>query len=259
MILDNNLGGDCGYAKELLRRIAEMPFLAIGVQFSIECLRDDEFVDLLAKAHVRMAFLGMESLNAESLAGVRKRQNRVEEYRAAFDKLHRRGILTFTGLMFGLEEDTAKYYADLPHRLEEAGTCVILPSISIPIYGTPWYAEVVASGRLLDTDLSHYDGDHVVFRHPHLTAGQIVGAYKEVNRKFYGWKSIMKRWWRFMKVQERMESRRGFALRLVVDTIIYFKLTIFQKDHARKRVLADLACRPFREGVPDRSPVVEAA
>ncbi|HWT79429.1 MAG TPA: radical SAM protein, partial [Candidatus Methylomirabilis sp.] len=90
MILDNNLGGNLEYAKQLLRAIAPLKFWAIGGQFSIECLRDDDFVNLLAAARCRMAFIGMESLNAGSLAGVQKRQNKVGEYHALFSKLHRR-------------------------------------------------------------------------------------------------------------------------------------------------------------------------
>jgi radical SAM superfamily enzyme YgiQ (UPF0313 family) len=114
MILDNNLGGDMKYAKELLHEVAKLNFWAIGAQFSIECLRDDDFVEALAAAHCRMAFIGMESLNTASLAGVQKRQNKVEEYKAAFEKLHRRGILTFTGFMFALEEDTLEYSRRCP-------------------------------------------------------------------------------------------------------------------------------------------------
>lgn len=70
MILDNNLGGDVKYAKELLHEVAKLNFWAIGAQFSIECLRDDDFVEALAATHCRMAFIGMESLNTASLAGV---------------------------------------------------------------------------------------------------------------------------------------------------------------------------------------------
>ena len=88
--------------------------LGIGAQFSIECLRDDEFVDALAAARCRMAFIGMESLEPKSLAGVQKRQNKVAEYREAFERLHRRGILTFTGLMFALDEDSTAYYTTPP-------------------------------------------------------------------------------------------------------------------------------------------------
>lgn len=243
MILDNNLGGDLKNAKNLLREIAKLDFWGIGTQFSIECLRDDEFVDLLAKARCRMAFLGMESLNDKSLLGVQKRQNKVREYKECFAKLHRRGILTFTGLMFALDDDTAEYYETLSQRLDEVGTCVILSSISIPIFGTPWYHEVVREDRLVDPDISHYEGDHLVFRHKNLSDDQVYGAYKRTNRIFYSWKNIIRRWWRFMKIQEREESGGHFLRRLVLSTFIYFKLSIFQRHHAQHRVFPTLVSR----------------
>ena len=237
MILDNNLGGDLKFAKELLREVARLDFWGIGAQFSIECLRDDEFVELLAAARCRMAFIGMESLNEPSLASVRKRQNRVGEYRELFDKLHRRGILTFTGLMFALEEDTVAYYETLPERLREVATCVILPSISIPIYGTPWFDQVSADGRITDTDISHYEGDHLVFRHPLLSPAEIHSAYERVNREFFSVKEIVKRWWKFITGQEKTESLPAFLLRLAICTAIYFQLSVFQRHHAKVRVL----------------------
>jgi len=241
MILDNNLGGDLTYAKSLLREIARLRFWGIGTQFSIECLRDDEFVGLLAQARCRMAFIGMESLNGESLAGVQKRQNRVREYQEAFERLHRRGILTFTGLMFALDEDTKDYYDSLPKRLEEVGTCAILSSISIPLYGTPWYNEVVAQGRLTDNDLSHYEGDHLVFRHRHLTDGEVYGAYRRVNSIFYGWNRIVRRWWKFICLQSFREPVPEFLLKILMTTFIYFKISIFQRHHALHRVFPDLS------------------
>ena len=249
MILDNNLGGDLKNAKALLREIAKLKFWAIGTQFSIECLRDDEFVDLLAKARCRMAFIGMESLNEKSLEGVRKRQNKVKEYKEAFDKLQRRGILPFTGLMFALDEDTEEYYQTLPDRLEEVGTSVILPSISIPIYGTPWYHQVVAEERLVDRDLSHYDGDHLLFKHPRLSEQEIIEAYKRINRLFYSWTNIFKRWLRFLRKQSIQEPLLEFFIKLVVTTGIFFQLSIFQRHHAQQRVFPDLS----RGGVEDRA------
>ena len=241
MVLDNNLGGNLAYTKALLREIARLKFWGIGFQFSIECLRDEEFVELLAKANCRMAFIGMESLNQASLAGVLKRQNKVEEYREAFEKLARRGILSFTGLMFALEEDTPEYYQTLPEQLARTGTTVILPSISIPIYDTPWYQQVRAEGRICDNDLSHYEGDHLVFRHRHLSPGEIFAAYRRVNRIFYSWKNIFKRWFRFMGKQSRRESRSEYLLKLFILTFIYFKLSIFQRHHAQARVFPELA------------------
>jgi len=253
MLLDNNIGGDLAWAKELLREISKLRFWGIGVQFSIECLRDEEFVDLLAKANVRMAFIGMESLEERSLAAVQKHQNKIEEYRDLFRRLHERGILTFTGLMFALDGDTAEYYATLPEKLEEVGPCVILPSIAIPISGTPLWRRMFAEGRITDFDLSHYEGDHLVFRHPHLTEATVREAYEEVNRIFFSWKKILRRWLRFLSMQRKREPLFQFGLKLLITTTVYFKLSIFQRHHAKKRVFhclepagfqADIVCGP---------------
>ena len=236
MILDNNLGGSLTNSKVLLKEIAKLNFWAIGAQYSIECLRDDEYVDLLAKANCRMSFIGMESLNEESLRDVEKKQNKVEEYKEFFYKLNKKGILTFTGFMFALDEDTPEYYETLPQKLEEVGVNVILPSISIPIYGTPLYKKIIEEGRLIDNDITHYEGDHVLFKHKHLTEEQIYFYYEKVVKIFYSWKNILKRWWKFTSMQTFDGSIKEYLLKTVLGSVIYFKLSIFQRHHAQERV-----------------------
>ena len=236
MLLDNNLGGDMGYAKELLKEIAKLKLWGLGAQFSFDCLHDDEFVDLLVKARCGMAFLGLESLNEPSLSSVHKRQNKVTEYRELFQKLKKRGILTFTGLMIGLDEDTPEYFKSVPKKLEEVDPSAVLLSISIPIPGTPFHKNVEAEGRLFDRDLSHYEGDHLVFRPKRAAASDIFEAFRNINLSFYSWKNILRRWWRLIAKQ----SLKGNILRQLfhatVISIIYFKLSVFQRDHAQKRV-----------------------
>jgi radical SAM superfamily enzyme YgiQ (UPF0313 family) len=238
MILDNNLGGDLKFAKDLLREIAKLKFWGIGTQFSIECLRDNEFVELLAKARTRMAFIGMESLNTASLNGVQKKQNKVNEYKTLIEKLHSKGILTFTGMMFALEEDTKEYYETLPARLNEVGNAVILSSISIPLYGTPWYNRVLYEGRITDFDITHYEGDHLVFKHKTLEDEEIYAAYKKVNRLFFDWQNIFRRWKNIIKIQRKQEFENlpEFFLKIIMISFIYFKLSIFQRHHAQERV-----------------------
>ena len=236
MILDNNLGGSLTNAKNLLREIAKLKFWAIGAQYSIECLRDDEYVELLAKANCRMSFLGMESLNEESLRDVEKKQNKVEEYKEFFHKLNKKGILTFTGFMFALDEDTPEYYETLPQKLEEVGVNVILPSISIPIYGTPLHKKMVDENRIIDNDITHYEGDHVLFRHKHLTEEQIYYYYERTIKIFYSLKNILKRWWKFASMQTFDGSPKEYLLKTVLGSVIYFKLSIFQRHHAQERV-----------------------
>jgi radical SAM superfamily enzyme YgiQ (UPF0313 family) len=236
MILDNNLGGDLAYAKDLLREIARLDFWGLGVQLSIDCLEDEELVDLLAQARCCMAFVGLESLSEASLHAVGKRHNRVDEYERLFARLHRRGIVTFVGLMFALDEDTAEDYAIPPEKLEQTGACVVLSSIAVPIYGTPLHRKMAAEGRILDTDLSHYEGDHLVFRHPRLRAEEIQQAYALFNRRFYSWPAIGRRLLRFLAAQRRQEGLVPFVRKLCVASFALLSLSVFERRHARHRV-----------------------
>ena len=236
MLLDNNLGGDLGYAKELLKEIAKLKLWGLGTQFSFDCLHDDEFVDLLVKARGAMAFIGLESLNEPSLSSVHKNQNKVEEYKELFEKLKKRGILTFTGLMLALDEDTDSYYKSLPKKLDEIDPSSILLSISIPIPGTPFYEQVESEGRIFDRNLSHYEGDHLVFKPKRVTSDEVFEAFGRINKYFYSWKSILKRWWRFISTMSAGRNIFKWIFNSLLISFILFKLSIFQRDHAQKKV-----------------------
>ncbi|MCW8849264.1 MAG: DUF4070 domain-containing protein, partial [Melioribacteraceae bacterium] len=165
-----------------------------------------------------------------------KKQNKVNEYKHFFNGLTQKGILTFVGLMFALEEDTSDYYEKLPKMLHDVGLSVILSSITIPIYGTPLYEKMKAENRIVDFNISHYDGDHMVFRHKNLSENEIYEAYKKVNKEFFSAKNIVLRWLKIISNQLKEESIIQFALKIVIITFVYFKLSIFQKHHAKERV-----------------------
>ncbi len=249
MLLDNNLGGDIGYAKELLKEIAKLKFWALGTQFSFDCLHDDEFVDLLVEARCGMAFIGLESLNEPSLSSVHKKQNKVEEYKELFLKLKERGILTFTGMMLALDEDTPAYYTSLPRKLEEIDPSSILTSISIPIPGTPFHEQVKTEGRIFDHDLSHYEGDHLVFKPKRVTPEEVFEVFRRVNRHFYSWKNIFRRWWRFI-IAMKTKGKLGWRLfRPLLLSSVLLKLSIFQRDHAQKKVYSSSAFEIAEGGI----------
>jgi len=236
MLYDNNLGGDRGYAKELLKEIAKLKLWGLGAQFSFDCLHDDEFVDLLSKANGGMAFIGLESMNEPSLLSVHKMQNRVAEYQELFEKLKKRRILTFTGLMLALDEDTPAYYHNLPTNLNIVDPSTILLSIAIPIPGTPFYKKAESEGRIFDKDLSHYEGDHLVFTPKQVSPNDVFKTFQKINRIFYSWKSIFKRWWRFISAYSGENNILSLVCRTLFISYIFFKLSIFQRDHANQRV-----------------------
>jgi len=238
MIYDNNLGGDMAYAKELLREIAKLDLWAIGAQFSFNCLYDDEFVDLLSQAKCGMAFIGLESLNEPSLLSVKKRQNRVRGYESQFMKLKERGILTFTGMMLALDEDTPGYYETVPDKLDEVDPSAALLSISIPIPGTPFHQQMEKAGRIFDHNLAHYEGDHLVFTPKRVSPDEVFHSFRTINRVFYSWPRILRRWWRFVSTYLRKGKGKNRVLRALLLSYIFFKLSIFQRHHAQEKVFS---------------------
>ncbi len=258
MLYDNNLGGDMGYAKELLREIARLDLWALGVQFSFNCLYDDEFVDLLAEARCGMAFIGLESLNEPSLLAVKKRHNRVREYERRFDKLKQRGILTFTGMMLALDEDTPGYYETVPRKLEEVDPSAVLLSISIPIPGTPFHRQLSDEGRIFDHDLAHYEGDHLVFWPKRVSPDEVFRAFRNINWTFYSWRNILRRGWRFVSTYLKSRHARQRLFRAALLLYVYLKLSVFQRHHAREKVFA-LPGPGLDAGTPRQGVVDEAA
>jgi radical SAM superfamily enzyme YgiQ (UPF0313 family) len=236
MLYDNNLAGDLGYAKELLAEIAGIGLWGLGTQFSLNALRDREFLDLLQRARCRMAFLGMESLHQESLWSVNKRQNRVAEYREQFLELKRRGILVFAGTMVALDADTRRYYRELPGLLDRVDPGAIFLSMTIPIPGTPLHGEMESAGRIRTRDLSRYDGDHLVVQPVQVDDDDIYDAVLTLRRRFYAWPAVFRRWLRLAAVYLRGRKVLSRLGPFVLLTYILTSLSRFQRAHTRRRV-----------------------
>ena len=64
------------------------------------------FIEKAAGAGVNRVFLGLESINPETLKHTQKGQNRITEYRAMLPAWHRVGTLTLAGYVLGFPGDT---------------------------------------------------------------------------------------------------------------------------------------------------------
>ena len=117
----------------------------------------------------------------------------------------------------------------------------ILTSIAIPIPGTPLHRETVAAGRIVDDNLRHYEGDHLVFRPNSVTADDVFDAYQRIPAAFYAWPAVIRRWWRLMKAYWTSPHGRHKLLRSPLLTAILWQLSRFQRVHARRKVAPVMA------------------
>jgi radical SAM superfamily enzyme YgiQ (UPF0313 family) len=200
---DDNLGANPAYAKALFRAIQPLNKWWTS-QTTLASTADDEFLRLAALSGCQALFVGLESINQASLAGVAKSHNRVHEYRRLLERCHANGIAIQAGLMFGFDEDRPDVFARTVDVLGGLGLDSATISLVVPYPGTPLYRQLQAEGRIIDSNWRHYNGKtHVVYRPRWMSPDQLLAGYEWAKTQFYAPAHIARRlaasrtglWW----------------------------------------------------------------
>ncbi|HEY4682230.1 MAG TPA: radical SAM protein [Candidatus Acidoferrales bacterium] len=147
--IDDNFAINPKRTKSLLREIiardAQVPWVA---QISMNLLRDEELVSLIAQSGGKWIFMGLESIDPENLKSVSKGFNKPEEYKAVLECLARHGLYAITSFIFGMDSDrpgVAQRTLDTI-RTWPPGLPVFGPLTPYP--ATPLYDKLASAGRL---------------------------------------------------------------------------------------------------------------
>jgi len=147
--IDDNFAINPRRTKSLLREIiargAQVPWVA---QISMNLLRDEELVSLIAESGGKWIFMGLESIDPENLKSVRKGFNKPAEYKAILECLERYGLYAITSFIFGMDSDS-------PGVAQRTLDVVRTWPPGLPVFGlltpypaTPLYDKLLAAGRL---------------------------------------------------------------------------------------------------------------
>src|SRR6185503_5601607 len=147
--VDDNFAINIKRTKSLLRAIieagAQLPFVA---QISVNLLRDEELVDLLAAAGARCLYIGLESIDPANLADVAKGFNKPADYGTVMDRLSRHNIIPMFGFIFGMDFDTPGVAERTLEQTRSWPPGLPIFSHLVPFPSTPLYARLAAAGRL---------------------------------------------------------------------------------------------------------------
>jgi radical SAM superfamily enzyme YgiQ (UPF0313 family) len=192
MFLDDNLIGQEKYAKELFRALISLG-INWGAQVSLALTKDAELMDLYAQAGGQFAFIGFESLSAQTLKSVRKGFNRPEEYAQGIRQLQRRGITIMGSFIFGLDGDDLGVFKRTVDFVNAAKIDLVLYHILTPFPGTKLYEEMDRQGRIHDRDWSHYDTGHSVIHPQGMTSEELQNGWYWAVRETYKLSHILRR------------------------------------------------------------------
>lgn len=134
-------------------------WVTFGTQVSIDICADDAMLDLCARAGLLNLFIGVETVNEDSLRDSLKRQNLGADMAARIGAAVDHGLQVVAALMVGFDADGP----DIFRRQYEFGMSLPVGTFKVstlvaPV-STPLYDQMAAAGRIVDDPAgSHFPG-----------------------------------------------------------------------------------------------------
>jgi radical SAM superfamily enzyme YgiQ (UPF0313 family) len=181
------------------------------------------FMDLCRKAGVATVFLGVESLDNESLKKMNKPQNRTQRYEETIADWHSINVMTQCGYIIGHEGDTTGVGKRSAEALTEMGIDVAAPYILTPLPGSKDYHELHKKGYIHEADFNTYDSHSAAYiTYPGgLSRHEVMREYNDFYSEFYSWGN-------FLKLADRLS---GQALKTATRQWLWYKYAILKGDH----------------------------
>jgi radical SAM superfamily enzyme YgiQ (UPF0313 family) len=169
-----------------LREVEQMKIHFI-LQVDTLCHKIAGFIEKCQRAGVRRVFIGLENINPDSLAGAKKRQNKITEYRKMLLAWKAARVITYAGYILGFPNDTIE---SIRHDIEiikrELPVDMLEFFFLTPLPGSEDHQKLVRAGATLDEDLNRYDLNHSCIDHGGaMTRQQWEQAYRMAWETYY--------------------------------------------------------------------------
>jgi len=182
--------------KDLLEAMIKEKFkFKWSTQVRADVARDPDLVKLMKKAGCYTLFIGLESVNPESLKAMNKQQT-VDEIVDAIRVLRRHRIHIHGMFVYGFDEDDWKTVRETVRFAKRARLTSTQFLILTPLPGSAFYRKMAEEKRICLKDWSLYDAHHVVFRPARFSPLDLQKAQIFSHARFYSIMETVKRMFR---------------------------------------------------------------
>ncbi len=190
---DSTLAGSKSRTMELMEKLIPLR-IRWSALWTADRVLDLEFMKLAKRSGMLHINLGIESIRQETLDAMKKRTTKAARIKDVIKILRDLDISFSFNLIFGMDNDTREVFDDTLKFLEENRVHAAFFNPLSPHRGTGLYDRYLAAGRILDPDnLNRWPGLSVGIRPAHLTPEELLEEIRNMYRKFYSLRSIVKR------------------------------------------------------------------
>ena len=191
-IVDDNFTADKKRAKEILRgMIAEGIKTRWSAQVRTDVARDPELLRLMADSGCHTLYIGFESINPRTLEAYNKKQG-LEDIISCIRTVKDHGIHIHGMFVLGADTDDVETIHGTADFATGHGIDTVQFLILTPLPGTPLFHDMTVRGRLLHTDWSKYDVQHVVFKPQLMSPATLQIETFRAMARFYSWRYIVR-------------------------------------------------------------------
>jgi hypothetical protein len=150
------------------------------------CYRLPNFIKKARRAGVVRVFVGLESINPDSLLASKKKQNKITEYRKMLLEWKHAGVHVFAGYILGFPADTPEsILRDIKIIQRELPVDLVQFSCMTPLPGSEDHQKLYNAGVEMDPDLNKYDVEHVTTSHSSMSTKQWEQVYQDAWAAYY--------------------------------------------------------------------------
>ena len=196
---DDNFAADRNHTKDLLNAMIRERFkFKWSTQVRADFAQNPELVRLMKKAGCFTLYIGLESVNPDSLKDMKKKQT-VEGISRALKVIRKERIHVHGMFVYGFDHDdwtTVKKTVKFAKKARLTSSQFL---ILTPLPGSEFFSRVIGENRIQFTDWSLYDAHHAVFQPARISLARLQKAQIFSHRKFYSRlaqvKSLLKGKW----------------------------------------------------------------
>ncbi len=189
-LTDDNLARNRNWEPcfDRLIELKEKEGLSVRLQVQVDtlCHRIPNFIDKAVKAGVDQVFVGLENINSDNLAAVKKNQNRITEYRDMLLQWKKHPVVITAGYIIGFPNDTRESILhDVDVLKRELPLDLIYFTNLTPLPGCEDHQKLSREGVWMDPDLNKFDLNHRVTHHSRMSDSEWDRVYADVWHRFY--------------------------------------------------------------------------
>ncbi|MBN1611771.1 MAG: radical SAM protein [Polyangiaceae bacterium] len=153
--------------------------------------RVPRFVDKAVRAGVDQLFVGLESIDPDSLRSIGKTQNRIQEYREMLLAWKKYPVVITGGYIIGFPNDTREsVLRNIAIIQKELPIDLLYFTNLTPLPGSQDHQRLWEQGVWMDPDLNKFDANHQVTRHPLMSDAEWAAVYREAWTTFYSFQHM---------------------------------------------------------------------